>query len=214
MSRIVGILLFTLALSAGAQEYLVSGAAVRLRDKPDPTSKALATVPFGTRVSILTTKAPDPRWVAFWFQGLQGWIAKEYLWPYQPSQRGISYLDLATKQFDASQDSFGNLVELLSFIDSIQFDIPDSRSSKAMEALRVSVLLRSIELATRTGNKEWLSRYTQGRDYASDKTHGVQSPSNPNQTNITTGPNSCVFHGKLDTDSTANWTVIPRQTGH
>ena len=25
---------------------------------------------------------------------------------------------------------------------------------------------------------------------------------------------NCVFHGKLDTNSTANWTVIPRQTGH
>ena len=24
---------------------------------------------------------------------------------------------------------------------------------------------------------------------------------------------NCVFHGKLDTDSTANWTPIPRQTG-
>ncbi len=24
----------------------------------------------------------------------------------------------------------------------------------------------------------------------------------------------CVFHAKLDTDSTASWTVIPRQAGH
>jgi hypothetical protein len=24
----------------------------------------------------------------------------------------------------------------------------------------------------------------------------------------------CVFHAKLDTHSTANWTRIPRQTGH
>ena len=28
------------------------------------------------------------------------------------------------------------------------------------------------------------------------------------------GPVACVFHGKLDTDSTASWTVIPRQAGH
>jgi probable HAF family extracellular repeat protein len=25
---------------------------------------------------------------------------------------------------------------------------------------------------------------------------------------------ACVFQSKLDSDSTANWTVIPRQTGH
>ena len=25
---------------------------------------------------------------------------------------------------------------------------------------------------------------------------------------------ACVFHAKLDTDSTASWTVIPRQAGH
>ena len=25
---------------------------------------------------------------------------------------------------------------------------------------------------------------------------------------------TCVFHAKLDTDSTASWTVIPRQAGH
>jgi hypothetical protein len=24
----------------------------------------------------------------------------------------------------------------------------------------------------------------------------------------------CVFHAKVDTDSTASWTVIPRQAGH
>jgi len=28
------------------------------------------------------------------------------------------------------------------------------------------------------------------------------------------GRQDCVFHAKVDTDSTASWTVIPRQAGH
>lgn len=80
--------------------YVAAKGGISLREKKDPKSKLIVTIPYGTKLSLnypdeiinITLDGVDGAWAKTTYNGKTGWVANIYLIPWAPPKAAVQTL--------------------------------------------------------------------------------------------------------------------------
>ena len=141
------------------QKVIVIGAGVTLRDAPKKTGKNVGVLSFGNIVNYV---GQDKEWSKVATQdNVEGWVLTAYLNLFNQAEKKAIFLNIAQTKFASSQQSFGNLVEIVNFITKLEASKLAGSQLLTLKnkALKQSFKIIPTDKINQSPYSEWLLAY-------------------------------------------------------
>ncbi len=163
-SKFIFLLIFLIYMSMPVkgdttQKVIVIGAGVTLRDAPEKTAKNVGVLSFG---NVINYVGQDKEWSKVVTQdNVEGWVLTVFLNLFDPAKKEAIFLKVAQNKFSSSQQSFGNLVEIVNFIKKLEVS---NLAGSELLTLKNKVLKQSFKIipsdkVDQLPYSEWLLAY-------------------------------------------------------
>lgn len=173
-------LLFALAPCAhatpaqdAARSRITTASNVRVRGEPNTTAAELVRLPVGVVVEVLE-RLPDKTKVGetedYWYQvsapnDVKGWVFGGLTAPFDAARRGEIYSKLADDRLANASASFGDLADLVKFLDRATKEVKRRDALASLELARLLALHRSLAaIPFEELEKPPYNRWTKERD--------------------------------------------------
>ena len=141
------------------QKVIVIGAGVTLRDASENTAKSVGVLSFG---DIIGYVGQNEKWSKVVTQdNVEGWVLTVFLNLFNPAKKEAIFLKVVQNKFASSQQSFGNLVEIVNFIKKLE---ANNLAGSQLLTLKNKALKQSFKIipsdkTDQSPYSEWLLAY-------------------------------------------------------
>lgn len=136
-----------------AAERITTASNVRVRSQPDTSmTEELARLPLGVVVQVIERSEKRAKVGAtedYWYlisapDGARGWVFGGLTAPFEASRRAEIYRRLAEDRLANSSATFGELADLVKFIERVSKEVKHRETLAELELMRVHALARSL----------------------------------------------------------------------